>query len=478
MTLPHPALSDAAELGVVDSRGVAVWVRAPGQTEVHGTLAVEGQPSVTVSVTLSEETDWTGMVRLDLPQPSPDAPFTCEVLGRRLSGRLAPLPGAPASLAFGFGSCHMPYHRREDGSRALHAGTRIYPAMHADLERAGARLLLLTGDQIYADHPAAPNIAELLPGAGVPSMDAAVTAYRSLYHAFFGEPGVRTLRERFSTLYTWDDHEIVNDWGSRPEVTERDRVLFTAASRVYAEYQHQRNPGGGTGPPPYHFIHQFGDIGFLALDLRGARDHEHGRLLGKTQWRAVQDYLAGAEAAAVRTLFVVAGVPVAHVSRWFTLAFEHAPLHMAQSVRDRWSSSAFIHSRDELLDALFEWRSGAPHRQVIILSGDVHAAAAFRIRDRAGRGLIHQFTSSPLTTPLSRFQDAMNLLATRSPDLFEPRYRIRRRFLRYGHNFGLVRVEPLAAGGHRVSFAVRVWDDSRQRLHTGASIRCSPPATG
>jgi alkaline phosphatase D len=251
-------------------------------------------------------------------------------------------------------------------------------------------------------------------------------------------------------------------------------VLFAAASRVYAEYQHQRNPGGITGPPPYHFSYQFGDIGFLGLDLRGARDHEHGRLLGEAQWQAVQEYLAGAEAAAVRTLFVVAGVPVAHVSRWFTLAFQHAPLHMAQSVRDRWSSSAFIHSRDELLDALFTWRAAGPRRQVIILSGDVHAAAAFRIRDRTRRGVIHQFTSSPLTTPLSRFQDAMNLLATRLPDLFEPRYRIRRRFLRYGHNFGLVRVEPLSDGGHRVRFDLRIWDERRGRLHTTGSIRCSP----
>jgi alkaline phosphatase D len=188
----------------------------------------------------------------------------------------------------------------------------------------------------------------------------------------------------------------------------------------------------------------------------------------------VQDYLAGADATAVQTLFVVAGVPVAHVSRWFTLAFEHVPLHMAQSVRDRWSSSAFIDSRDELLDALFAWRAAAPRRQLIILSGDVHAAAAFRIRDRGGRGVIHQFTSSPLTTPLSRFQDAMNLLATRVPDLFEPRYCIRRRFLRFGHNFGLLRVEPLAGGGHTIRFAVRAWDEPRARLRTAMAVDTKP----
>lgn len=473
MALPHPELSDAAEPGVVDSRSVSVWVRAPGRTDVQAILEVEGQQPVTASVALSAHTDWTGVLRPALAVSRPDAPFECTVMGRRLTGRLAPAAGTPAGLVFAFGSCHMPYRRREDGSIGLHGGVRLYPAMRAVMERAGARLLLLTGDQIYADHPAGPNIAALLPGVGVPSEAEAVAAYRTLYRAYFGEPGMRRLRERFPTLCTWDDHEIVNDWGSRPEVSARDRVLFAAASRAYAEYQHQRNPGGDVGSPPYHFIHEHGDIGFLVLDLRGARNHEQGHLLNEAQWRAVQDYLTG-ETEGVRTLFVVAGVPVAHVSRWFTLTFERAPVQMAASVRDRWSSSAFVQSRDALLDRLFTWRAAAPRRQVIILSGDVHAAAAFRIRDRGGRGVIHQFTSSPLTTPLSRFQDALNRAATRVPDLFEPRFRIRRRFLRFGHNFGLVHVEPLADGGHRVHFAVCIWDQSRGRLRTAATAVTAP----
>jgi hypothetical protein len=69
----------------------------------------------------------------------------------------------------------------------------------------------------------------------------------------------------------------------------------------------------------------------------------------------------------------------------------------------------------------------------------------------------------------------MNLLATRAPALFEPRFRIRRRFLRFGHNFGLVRVEPLDGGGHRVRFAVRRWDERQRRLRTAGTVQGALP---
>ena len=47
------------------------------------------------------------------------------------------------------------------------------------------------------------------------------------------------------------------------------------------------------------------------------------------------------------------------------------------------------------------------------LMGDVHAGAAFRVRRRTGRGLVHQWTSSALTTPRPWSDRLANVIGTR-----------------------------------------------------------------
>jgi hypothetical protein len=276
----------------------------------------------------------------------------------------------------------------------------------------------------------------------------------------------------------WDDHEIFDSWGSRLEKTALDRRLFEAASRVFCEYQHQRNPGGAIGPPPYHYTFRYGDIGFLVLDVRGARDYEHGRLLGERQWLDVERYLAGDDAASLDTLFVVTSVPVAHVSRWMGKFLDDLPGSNADAVRDRWCSDRFVGGRNALLDHLFDWEAAAPARQVVLLSGDVHAASAFTIRRRRGPGVIRQFTSSAMTTASTPRQRALNRIAVQYPNLFEPRYHFRRHLLSFPNNYGFVRVVPLPDGGHRVGFSVRSWHPRERRLKTAAGLIGEPDGAG
>lgn len=473
---PDGELEEAVEVGAVDDRSVRVWLRRPGATEVHGGLEVEGRPPVDGMARLSAETDWTGALVLSLPAPAPGAAFVCTVGDRRLAGRLAAALASHAGVCFGFGSCHKPFIARADGSVGISARAGIYPAMTAELLRNDARFMLLIGDQMYSDALPAISVSAALDGDArpSPSPEQALAAYRRVYRGFFGQAGGRALRESLPAYCVWDDHEIRDDWGSAGQRSPLDQVLFEAACRSYCEYQHQRNPGGGIGPPPYHYTFRHGDIGFFILDLRGARDARRRQVLGAEQWAAVRDYLAGEEARTLQTLFVVASVPLGHVSRWAVVAAERLPGEAAMEVRDRWSSSAFVGERDALLDELFGWQTGSPERQVILLSGDVHAASGFTIRRRGAPGVIRQFTSSAFITPLHGTERLMNSVAVRAPNLLEPRLRFERHLLAWENNYGFVRVSPLARGGHRVEFTVRAWQTDTRSLRTKGRLVCAP----
>jgi alkaline phosphatase D len=458
-------IDDALEIGAIDDRSVRVWTRST-RGPVHLTLSTPGRPDLHASVSPTAASDWTAACVLALASPAPGQPFVVRAASHRRAGVFAPAPGTAAALTFAFGSCHEPFAADGAGHIVRAPGTAIYPAMLRDLERANARLLLLVGDQIYSDDVPGLDVRagyEDQPQAP-PPIETLVDAYRRVTRVFFGEAGLRALRERFPTLMIWDDHDIFDNWGSRLEKTPLDWVLFAAAARVYREYQHPRNPSDATAPPfGYRFVH--GDIGFLVLDVRGARDWEHGQLLGREQWEQVDQFLH-AETSDVSTLFVVSSIPIAHVSRWMAELFDRLPGDNGNAVRDRWCAGRFVTARDALLEDLFDWQAASPVRQVVLLSGDVHAASAFTIRRRRDGARIGQLTSSAMTTTTSRMVRAFNAVAVQAPNLFESRYHFHRHFFSIANNYGLVRLTPLPGGGHRVQFRARGWQPRERRLTT------------
>ena len=470
-------LEDAAELGAVSDRGVRVWVRKPAATQVSVRLEVEGHLPVVASVQPAAETDWTAATELSLPESAPDRAFVCTVGERRLTGRFAATPGAHAGLVFGFGSCHQPFQEARDGSIHEHAGAGIYPVALEHLRGAEARFLLLLGDQLYSDALPSLNVQRGLVEAASPSREELLERYRRVARLYFAQPGYRALREAFPTYCMWDDHEIFDNWGSHLTRSELDVRLFEAASRVFCEYQGLRNPGGRLGPPPYNFSFRHGDVGFLVLDMRGARDHARGLMLGAEQCEWLFASLRGELEREVQTLFVCAPVPVAHTARWLAKAFGKAPGMYGDSVRDRWSLDRFIEHRDTFLAELFAWQARSRERQVFLLSGDIHAANGYSIHERGGTGVLQQFTSSAFSVLPELEARMLNLVAGQAPNRFEPRWRFHRHFQCYENNFGTVRVEPLPAGGHRVTFQLMAWEPASRALVLRGQMLSEPEAT-
>jgi hypothetical protein len=469
---PDGELDAAVELGAIDEHSVRVWVRFVGHAQITARLETPGRAAVDSVMPLSEATDWTAGSVVSLPASAPNAPFTLTVGSIQRSGRFAPRPGNPSALTFGFGSCNMPFRLTDEGQIVVRdTDAAIYPAMQSDLERAGGQLLVLAGDQIYADELAPVSVREVLSDD---EGESARRRYRENYLGFFNQSGFRQLRATFPTLCIWDDHDIYDNWGSTAEKTPSDLTLFAAACQAYATYQHPRNPGGERTEPPFYWSQQWGDIAIVALDLRGARDYDSGTMIGTEQWAWLQSWLESEAAQQTSTLFVVSSVPVAHTARWFTRAFDFIPKYFAESIRDRWNSTGFIESRDRLLDALFSWQTARPERQVIILSGDVHCASAFTIRRRGQPGVVRQVTSSAMTTPLNLKQMTFNRIVVHGHNLLEQVYCYQRHFLSLTNNYGGVRLEPLPDGGHRIIIAIRSWNPRKQRLRTTGRLVFEP----
>jgi alkaline phosphatase D len=483
LQFPDGEIEGWACLGAVTERGVRVWLRDPSGSRHEARLRLHGQVAATVALTPSAAHDGIAAAELRLPAPAPAAPVTVEVAGYARQAVLAPAAGAPASLCFAFGSCHLPFARRPTGLVA-HADVGIYSAMARVLRARGVRFLLLLGDQVYSDglrgvRPRRALRRLLLAGRPLPPLPAVQAWYRRLYRGFFNQRGFRALLEGWPTYLMWDDHDIIDGWGSLLHVGPAERHLFAAASAAYREYQHLHNPGASLADaPPFDYQFWHGDIGFYVLDVRGARDYRAGVLLGEAQWRRFEAFLGEAAARGVATLFVAASIPVFHFPPVLVHALERLERPPGSDGRDRWSSTRLRGERDRLCERLLAWQAAAPARQVVLLSGDVHAGAAFVVRRPGTRGVLHQWTSSALTTPGWVGHHLANWLGTTAVNLGERDYRARCLRLELRNNFAVVAARPLTGGGHELTFALYGYDADRGALRPHRPVVVRPRGAG
>lgn len=464
-----------ASLGGVSECSVRVWLRDPGGQPSEAVLQVDGEQLARATLVPMADHDWIAAADLVLDEPRPSARFTVEVLGERRSGRFAPHPGNPEAFSFGFGSCHQPFGAPEDGMLTVGPGAGIYRPMASVLADAGARFLALIGDQIYSDPVDPVDIRAHARAAKTPPTSAELRdRYRWLYRGYFGLPEFRALLEAQPTLMTWDDHDITEGWGSLLDWDELDERVFRAAEATYREYQHVRHLGASVDDrAPYYRCFWFGDTGFFILDLRGVRSYRDGRLLGQVQWHALYDFLEQATTRGVTTLFVVAGIPVIHHAPAMVRWAERVPHVYGTDLRDRWSAVPIEHERVRLLDLLLDWQSDRPNRQVAILSGDVHAGAAFRVERPGAAGRVVQWTASPLSTHASTPEYLANVIGTTWVNWGDDRYHSTRDALVPTNNFGLVHVTPRAEGGHDLQLTLYGYDP-KHGLRPAARVEAHP----
>ncbi|WP_026129354.1 alkaline phosphatase D family protein [Nocardiopsis prasina] len=179
--------------------------------------------------------------------PEPDSPLPPSVL-RTLS------PGAPTRLLYG--SCHTPTGDTPEG--LVRYGPDMLRATARRLAREGAtgdnQVLLLIGDQVYADEVQEPMRAFLRERRGEVDPDGApedevvrFDEYAELYRQAWSDPQVRWLLSTVPTLMVFDDHDIRDDWNTSAawrSAMDRQpwwRTRVTSGIGAYWVYQHVGN---------------------------------------------------------------------------------------------------------------------------------------------------------------------------------------------------------------------------------------------
>jgi len=381
-------------------------------------------------------------------------------------------------LVFGLISCHMPYADNGDL-----VNVQMWERLYGMLEETGADFLLAGGDQVYVDGHDSISIWKwlsqvkdrLLKLPRDERLAAMRSWYRDIYRGYWGLPWLAKTFGRFPTYMIWDDHEIMDGWGSYTdeelaaellrwwEMADAKsacmlaREMFEAASATYREYEHCHNPP--TAPGAYDYGYVLHGCAFYVLDMRGQRDFNRpgdDRILGAAQMQRFLDWLASPAVAGARAVFVLSPVPVVHAGNFVVNNFDLPFLGLADDLRDEWEHRSNWSERNRVLKAVFEHsqRSG---RTVAFLSGDVHIGAAFRLRHQAHPAArVYQLTSSAITYPAPA---ALALLVRDAGELGDAdgtppadRYTYAKLDSVPTNNFGIVRV---AGAGADASIA---WD--------------------
>ena len=307
-----------------------------------------------------------------------------------------------------------------------------------------------------------------------PKLEHMLSWHRDIYRRYWGHLSVRRILHSFPNYMIWDDHEIMDGWGSYTDdelSNELDRwwgkddkvqnlqlahQMFEAAKAVYSEYQHGHNPATPAGQYDYAF--EWGPAAFYVLDMRGHRDYNRktdDRILGPDQMKRFEAWLDKEKDrdSGHGVLFVITPVPVVHASSFFVNKLDLALFGIHDDLRDEWEHESNWVERDVLLDAVFD-ASEKSGKKVFFLSGDVHLGASFQLSDLHHPGAkVHQLTSSGITyAGLSRAKRvALKLAVADSGTLngktkTKGRFAFRRLSVFHRHNFAIMTVEDDGGG--------------------------------
>lgn len=327
------------------------------------------------------------------------------------------------SVTFGLFSCHMPYKKDSFDLVNIHMWDRFGD----ELEDRNADFVLGVGDQVYVDgHPNVSIWAWLKKNrkefvkvvAPKERVKAMRSWYRDIYRGYWGHRPLRRVFSRFPQYMIWDDHEILDgwgsydkkemqnlldswwDWGSDEEKIELTNQMYEAAKETYREYEHSHNPSTPEGQYDYSF--DWSGAAFYVLDMRGQRDYNrtktNDRVLGAAQMQRFKDWLTSDTVKRAAAIFVVSPVPVVHANSFVVNHLDI--LGMADDMRDEWERASNWVERDVLLDAAFgAAKAGA--KALFFLSGDVHIGAAFKLTHKNyPDAKVYQLTSSAITYDL------------------------------------------------------------------------------
>lgn len=178
-------------------------------------------------------------------------------------------------------SCHNPF-QEEKGS--ADDGWAVWKQLSNHLQKdKSVRLLILGGDQVYNDDVEREYIKKL--GKSDGSVENELKGrFIKQYQKYWGHLDYRKVLASTLSVAMWDDHDITDGWGSRPESFDPKENtgfkknwwrFYEVASESFKVYQASRNPSS-----IYKFssILDWGNKRFVLADFRSERNAEKDQL--------------------------------------------------------------------------------------------------------------------------------------------------------------------------------------------------------
>ena len=469
---------------VVRYVGVAeatVWVETDGPCEVE----ILGH----VAPTFRVGDRYYALVVLTGLEPDSSVLYEVRLGGRRCwppaeselpASRIQTLPErGPLSIVWG--SCritapHEPPSTLGPDEHALGLGVDALYALALRLRgqdpRAWPRLLLMIGDQVYADHVSPETLTFIRarrevrrpPGEEVADFE----EYTQLYREAWSPPAMRWLLSTVPSAMIFDDHDVHDDWNiseswrqeMQAEPWWHEKIVGALAS--YWIYQHLGNlspaelaedalfqrvlqaedaapvlrdfaaaaahEGGGRR---WSYSRRAAGTRLLVLDARQGRVLHGGRreMLDEQAWRWAEEQLTGdfEHVLVVSTLPVLLPATLHYVEAWSEAVCQgkwgQLISRLGEKVRraldlEHWAAfQSSFHRLIGLVEQVAAGERGAAPASVLLLGGDVHNGYVEAVGFRRGRGVrsaVYQAVCSPFRTQLPRRYRLALTLARRS----------------------------------------------------------------
>jgi hypothetical protein len=290
-------------------------------------------------------------------------------------------------------------------------------------------LLLLGGDQVYADGmweiegPMKEWLALSWQEGNEAQAPAAMRKwldefYFDLYTTDWSLPEVREMLARVPSIAMWDDHDLIDGWGSYPSERQNSDVfgaIWKSGSKAFAVFQQhlkdgELHPGaiGATRPGQqlpittgaFSFGCVVGGIAILAIDMRSQRTQKQW-IIRDEHWKEIYEWIDNLPQGQSH-LLVMSSIPVVYpgfdtIENILGLFPGHQDLE--DDLRDHWNSEPHRGERVRLINRLLGVRSDL---RPLIVSGDVHVAALGVIestRPQSKQTAINQLISSGIVHP-------------------------------------------------------------------------------
>jgi len=306
-------------------------------------------------------------------------------------------------------------------------------------DAAAPSLLLLAGDQIYADAT-----------AGLFDVETRRGRFYDGYREAWTAPNAREVLRRLPVYMMLDDHEVEDDWHPQdpgPDTLrqwgmiafEEHQLLHSPKTLDLTQLRDQRPQ------PPYHYEFEAGGFPVFVCDTRTDRSRDH--IMGDGQFLALERGLENNKRLGNRPKFVVSPSLVVPFMRHGRPA---APGHATSARSDGWDGF------QQSLLRLFGFITEKQIENVVFLSGDAHFSLVTRIwLNGPSRAAIHALSivGSPMYAPYPfanmQFREFSPSNADAPLNLgngHAMHYECDAQSVRTGDSFTLVRTQPLGDG--------------------------------